>query len=587
MQHNNTANESEAQFTRCLGTYYLLERPTGSTFGTYISVIVVLSTFSVLSALGNGLIIYVYVKQKSLQRTNTQLLICLAFLDFVSAVVLEPLYVVRLLSEIFGFTSCVYILIVRRLLEYLRPVSFMTLALITIERYLALFRPITHRKMATKRRLLHVVLVIWFAWFVVILIRSFFPKITSAFYTFFTFVAFTLLTGNLIMYCKIGKLARLHSRPTRVSNAPGSLSVVYEKPTTRDFGTAGNENCPQAIVHSKTDDSVSYAMNANRRNSANQSSEMAKNKPHVKNTHVDTAPRVEKREHHENATRLENLSHVEKTHTDTVLDDEERQNIQISTYVENTLVDTVRDVKDTDNVENSAHVEKTHVDNVPHVEATDDVENLAHVKNTLVDTVQDVKEKGHVKNSTRARVEKTLVDTVQDIEETDNVENLTHVEKTHVDTIEKTEHTKTIHEINNNHCETTEDCSSVKFPDRRATRSYQNAETSEKTNKCPNQIANQAKLKNTAKLAAETRERNATWTVFYIVSILAFSYIPISALLLYLSFRKEPDAASLFIYLPIADTLALVNALVNPFIYCYKNRKMRAAVKSVLQKNKT
>ena len=504
---------------------------------------VVLSIFSVLSTLGNGLVVYVYVKQKALQRANTLLLICLAFLDFVTAVVLEPLYVVRLLSEIFGFTSCVYILIVRRLLEYLRPVSFMTLALITIERYLALFKPITHRKMVTKRRLLHVVLLIWFVWFMIIFIRSFFPRITSAFYTFFTFVAFTLLAGNLIMYCKIGKLARLHSRPTRVSNAPGSLSAPYEKPTSRAPGTPGNENCRQAIMYSKTNESVNYAMNAKRLNSASQSSEIAqmeKNTSHVKT--VDTVSHVENREHSESLTRVENLTHAEKTH---VPDEEDRQHVQILT-----------------------HVEKTYVDILPNViEETDHVENLMHVENTLVDTVQDIEDK-------------------------DGVENLTHVQKTHVDTIEKTEHVETIDKINNNHHELTQNCkttekiepSSTQFQDIQVTDSHTNAEASDKTNKCPNQIKNLVKLKNTAKLAVDTRERNATWTVFYIVLILAFSYIPISALLLYLSFRKEPDATSLFIYVPIADTLALVNALVNPFIYCYKNRKMRAAVKSVLQK---
>ena len=580
MQHNSTGNESKAYFTRCLGTYYLLARPTGSTFSTYISVMVVLSIFSVLSTLGNGLVVYVYVKQKALQRANTLLLICLAFLDFVTAVVLEPLYVVRLLSEIFGFTSCVYILIVRRLLEYLRPVSFMTLALITIERYLALFKPITHRKMVTKRRLLHVVLLIWFVWFMIIFIRSFFPRITSAFYTFFTFVAFTLLAGNLIMYCKIGKLARLHSRPTRVSNAPGSLSAPYEKPTSRAPGTPGNENCRQAITYSRTNESVNYAMNAKRLNSATQSSEIAqteKNTSHVKT--VDTVSHVENREHGESLTRVENLTQAEKTH---VPDEEDRQHVQILTHVENR-----EHSESLTRVENLTQAEKTHVPD----EDRQHVQILTHVEKTYVDILPNViEETDHVENL--MHVENTLVDTVQDIEDKDGVENLTHVQKTHVDTIEKTKHVDTIDKINNNHHELTQNCettekiepSSTQFQDIQVTDSHTNAEASDKTNKCPNQIKNLVKLKNTVKLAVDTRERNATWTVFYIVLILAFSYVPISALLLYLSFRKEPDATSLFIYVPIADTLALVNALVNPFIYCYKNRKMRAAVKSVLQK---
>lgn len=53
-----------------------------------------------------------------------------------------------------------------------------------------------------------------------ILIRSFAPGITLAFYVFFTLVAFSLLPGNIVMYFNIGKLARLHSRPTRLSTSP-------------------------------------------------------------------------------------------------------------------------------------------------------------------------------------------------------------------------------------------------------------------------------------------------------------------------------------------------------------------------------
>ena len=103
-----------------------------------------------------------------------------------------------------------------------------------------------------------------------------------------------------------------------------------------------------------------------------------------------------------------------------------------------------------------------------------------------------------------------------------------------------------------------------------------------KTNKESPHKTNGTKLKNAGKL--ESRERNATWTVFYIVAILTLCYLPISTLLLFLTFKKEPDATMLFIYVPIADTIALFNALVNPLVYCYKNRKMRAAVKNVWQK---
>lgn len=361
MAENNATNTTTPFFVRCLGVYHINAAPTQKILVTYLAATVILSLLSVLSSLGNGIIIYVYLKDKSLQKSNIFLLMCLAFLDFLTGAVMEPLYVVRLMSEIHGFTSCVYVFIVRRFFEYLRPVSFITLALITIERYLALFKPVTHRRLVTKTRLLYAVLLTWLVWFVVICIRSLFPGVTFAFYGFFTFVALSLLAVNIGMYFMIGKLARFHSRSV--------------KPT-----------------------------------------------------------------------------------------------VQYSTAVDFTEVVTV-------NIRN----EETNV--------------------------QPMKEISVQPQNTTAQVDDTI--------------------------LENTPQPKTV-------------------------------------NKTP-------------KLLIETRERNATRTVFYIVLVLTVCYLPISALLMYISFQKDLDANLLFIYFPISETIALFNALINPFIYCLRNRKMRAAVLRLFQ----
>ena len=476
MQHNRTNNETQSHFTNCLGIYHLLSSPTGKTLNTYIAVIITLAIFSLLSAVGNGLIIYVYVKQKSLQRTNILLLVCLAFLDFVSAMVLEPLYIVRLFSEIFGFTTCVYVLIVRRLFEYLRPVSFMTLALITIERYLALFKAISHRKMVTKRRLVQVILIIWFIWFLIILIRSFLPTITSVFYTVSTFVAFSLLLGNLIMYFKIGKLARLHSRPTKVSTVPTSLTAEDENRRSIDprlsgisENSVGRQSDITTAVYSKTEDNPNYIVNK---------------------LNVKVEPL-------ESTVEFPNIN--------------DNPNLKLHVSKESSFSRNEKEDK----------------------EAT--VSKLCNNNSSRFSTQEP--SNNNISESIKSRKVK-----------------------------EKTEHS--LNEVKN----TTEDSVCNNFNEKPK-------DTGRKT---------KGKLsKKTTKLMVETRERNATRTVFYIVAVLTICYLPISVLLVYLSFKQKPDATLLFIYLPIADTIALFNALVNPFIYCYKNRKMRIAVKNVLQKRST
>ena len=568
---------------------------------TYVSVIVVLSIFSVLSALGNGLIIYVYIKQKSLQRTNTLLLACLAFLDFVSAVVLEPLYVVRLLSEIFGFTSCVYVLIVRRLLEYLRPVSFMTLALITIERYLALFKAIVHRRMATKQRLLHVVLLIWFVWFLVIFIRSFFPQLTSAFYTFFTFVALSLLVGNLIMYFKIGKLARLHSRSTRVSTSPGSLSVGSNYPGSLTVGSMrrGSEN--SSVMYSKTEESVNCAVNAKGRGLGKVGFQPTETGVTFTKTYEQSAGKFD--------ALIEN--NVFSTEKETPADSSTKE----GSFYQNRNVDFER-----------LREKATQIITSDQLEANED-ENDGNLRETVNDRETNLKGENltepfskssdNISKSNMTICKREDGNIMLEIKvKTDSNNNAGNTDISHkspgTDCFQYAQQLEGNAEHNTTKGENSAESTTIKasesFVNHGATdesvhqagshgkvivatdkahirfkkTKIMDTNSITKTNKESHHTTNGTVLTNAEKLGS--RERNATWTVFYIVAILTLSYLPISALLLFLTFKKEPDATMLFIYVPIADTIALFNALVNPLIYCYKNRKMRAAVKNVWQK---
>ncbi len=608
MHRNNTANESEAYFTRCLGTYYLLTRPTGQTFNTYISVIIALSIYSLFSALGNGLIIYVYIKQKSLQSTNTLLLVCLAFLDFVSAVVLEPLYVVRLLSEIFGFTSCVYILIVRRLLEYLRPASFMTLALITIERYLALFKAITHRRMATKRRLLYVVLLIWFVWFLVIFIRSFFPKITTAFYTFFTLVAFSLLVGNLIMYFKIGKLARLHSRPTRVSTVPGSLSVGSRDPGSLTVGCdkslrRGSNN--SSVAYSKKAESVNDVGNAKIRGSTKVATHSLESG--VKSTKINVQSIANEKLDALIESNVLSTQNEKFNTSGNEVGGGNNEGVQAADLelCENATAITTSDKLVANNSENDDGNNSKRKVNDKETNMKRETVTSSRSDNTISTSnmsipmlickpeCSDVKtyQVKTVTNNNATNTDYAQESSCREIFQSTNIQqgNAEHKEVKKNTSDSSANHKaadKNVHEASNlEEAIEGKDKPSIQFKNTESSNTNSKAVT--KTNKDTKQKTSRVKFKNTENLTVESRERNATWTVFYIVAILTLCYLPISALLLYLSFKQEPDATSLFIYVPIADTIALFNALVNPFIYCYKNRKMRVAVKNVLQKTRS
>jgi hypothetical protein len=340
-------------------------------------------------------------------------------------------------------------------------------------------------------------------------------------------------------------------------------------------------------MYSKTEESVNYVENGKRRSLTNVG--IQRSESGAKSTKINVQPTVKSdglTESHV-VSRKGEMSNASKEEIGSKRQEKNEQATDSEMFQNATSI-TASDKRVGNNSEKQLHNDKSNSNGKLHVKETNlETESEKNLPDSL-DTVATVKTDIN-NNSTSTDLTEQSYDTFQ----------ATNIQQLQGNAEHKVTEVNTSPEFKN----TSDGGSSISPNPDASDKSAQQATSHEKTIVAKDQSSS-SQFKNTSdpptavtqtnkdthqttdrtNLTVETRERNATWTVFYIVAILTLSYSPIAALLVYLSFKQPPDATLLFIYVPIADTIALFNALVNPFIYCYKNRKMRVAVKSVLQK---
>ena len=118
---------------------------------------------AVTSTLGNALILIALYKESSLHPPSKILLRSLALTDFFVGILLEPLFVMALMTTEYGsFSHCYYIIAfcisIGMLLFF---TSLFTLTAISVDRFLALLLGIRYRPMVTFKRVLLVVIFFW------------------------------------------------------------------------------------------------------------------------------------------------------------------------------------------------------------------------------------------------------------------------------------------------------------------------------------------------------------------------------------------------------------------------------------------
>ena len=130
----------------------------------YVILFVLCSTSALIAMTGNSLFLLTMWRTSSLRSSSNLLLSSLAFADFCTGLVVQPLYVILLVMFIFGLPRSsgkllVYMFFASPNLFIIG--SFLTLIAISVERLLALRLHLRYRELVTEKKTLLVVATVW------------------------------------------------------------------------------------------------------------------------------------------------------------------------------------------------------------------------------------------------------------------------------------------------------------------------------------------------------------------------------------------------------------------------------------------
>ena len=122
----------------------------------------IIQTFFIITL--NYLAIHAFYKSSQLRRKTTLFLVMvLSANDFAVGLIGEPVFLLCLSREIFGNKNCLSEIMNFVILDILLGISIITFLVLNFEIYLSIIHPIFHKKKITNRRVLYLLLSLWFA----------------------------------------------------------------------------------------------------------------------------------------------------------------------------------------------------------------------------------------------------------------------------------------------------------------------------------------------------------------------------------------------------------------------------------------
>ena len=187
---------------------------TKDTFIASILTCILNAVFSLITCMGNSVILHVIWKTQELHSPSFILLFCLAATDLVVGLICQPFYVAYHIAELMGNFNvyCVF-RIIQSISSYATAgVSLATLSGISIDRLLALTLHLRYRMIVTVHRILITMSVVWILSVTIILLRFWMSTdwiIIPGFVLLLTFLVTALST------LKVFQIVRRHQRQIR------------------------------------------------------------------------------------------------------------------------------------------------------------------------------------------------------------------------------------------------------------------------------------------------------------------------------------------------------------------------------------
>ena len=127
----------------------------------YLPLVIAIIMIGFITIVFNGAFLLVTIRNRRLQTLHNILLICLSITDFITGVVVTPISAMSYFFLMNEKYPCALYWISMILFDAVSITSFITLALISFEKYLAIMYSFCYERMMTKRKLLFMAVAVW------------------------------------------------------------------------------------------------------------------------------------------------------------------------------------------------------------------------------------------------------------------------------------------------------------------------------------------------------------------------------------------------------------------------------------------
>ncbi|XP_031571020.1 adenosine receptor A3-like [Actinia tenebrosa] len=205
--------------------FEMVESPQGFMYPIHIVTALLNGIFAVVTTMGNSLVIYVIWKNISLHTPSNVLLCCLAFSDLAVGLLAQPAFVAHKIGKlIHNFRLyCLTRVTLETVGQICAGVSTLTLAAISVERYLALRFSLRYNVIVTNMRVFMVVGLFWVVFTVSTISKLFVEKINSL-HSFFLFSVTLSSFGVISVSCVfVFRCVVRHQKRINSEQIPGSI----------------------------------------------------------------------------------------------------------------------------------------------------------------------------------------------------------------------------------------------------------------------------------------------------------------------------------------------------------------------------
>ena len=182
-----------------------------------LAVCIINGLLSAVAVSANTLVVAVMLRYRELRSNSNILILFLALTDVMVGLIVQPSFIVFSAGKLQMYFNCAALMSYLLTETFCVGLSLLTLSVVTLERYIAIFHPFWYVLNVNKTRLLCVTGTVWTAWMIFnVACRVFSVKNDEFFVPIGSVITGSALFFDIVVYYKIFKVVKHHER--RVKN---------------------------------------------------------------------------------------------------------------------------------------------------------------------------------------------------------------------------------------------------------------------------------------------------------------------------------------------------------------------------------